>query len=88
MIRTEGDIMADGDNGWRGATEARLSECERRLGVVETHPFVCPQIKVVVDHEDRIRKLEAMRWQIAGVVAVVQAVGVTVILAAIKGWLK
>ena len=81
--------MTESDgNGWRGQTEARIHEMERRINVVETHPFICPQIKVSTDHEDRIRKLESMRWQIAGVVAVVQSIGVAVILAAMKGLIK
>ena len=80
--------MTDENNGWRGATETRVSDLERRMVVVETHPFVCPQLKVVSDHEDRIRKLENIRWQIAGIVVVAQALGVSAILGAIKGWLK
>ena len=78
----------DDNNGWRGQTEARLHELERRIGVVETHPFVCPQIKVANDHEDRLRKLESMRWQIAGIIALAQTIGVGIILAAMKGLLK
>jgi len=75
-------------SAWRGRAEERLRELDRRITVVETHPFVCPQIAVARDHEDRIRKLESMRWQLAGIVAVVQAIGVGVILAALKGFLK
>ena len=80
--------MTDGDNGWRGKTEAKLEEVERRLGLVESHPMICPQIIVIRDHEDRLRKLENMRWQIAGVVAAVQAIGVGIIVSAMKGLLK
>ena len=78
----------DKDNGWRGAIEARVTELERRVLVVETHPFVCPQIVVAKDHEERLRKLEAMRWQIGGMIAVVQAIGIAVIYAMLKGLLK
>jgi hypothetical protein len=81
-------VAEDSGNGWRGKTEARLDEAERRIGVIETHPFICPQIKVTSDHEDRIRKLENMRWQIAGIIAAAQAIGVGVILGAMKGLLK
>lgn len=78
----------DTGNGWRGRTEARLDEIERRMAAVESHPFQCPQLRVVADHEERLRRLESMRWQIAGVVAVVQALGVGIILSAVKGWIK
>ena len=63
----------DEGNGWRGKTEARIDELERRMSVVETHPFVCPQIKAVTDHEERLRKLESMRWQSGGMVALGQS---------------
>ena len=89
-LRSIGDnsVADDNGNGWRGATENRIHELERRILVVETHPFICPQIKMVSDHEDRIRKLENIRWQIAGVVIVVQALGVGAILGAVRGWIK
>ena len=37
-------------NGWRGRTDAKVEDLERRVGIVETHPFVCPQLKVTMDH--------------------------------------
>ena len=78
----------DSGNGWRGRMEAHIEDVGRRLVEIEKHPFVCPQIKVVSDHEERIRRLENMRWQIAGVIAAAQAIGVGVILAAMKGLVK
>ena len=80
--------MTDGDNGWRGRTEAKVEEIERRLTEAERHPMVCPQIAFIRDHEERMRKLENMRWQIAGIVAVVQALGVGIIVKAMQGFLK
>lgn len=76
------------DDEWRGYTEAKIKELERRVTVVETHPFVCPQIKLSTDHEERLRRLESMRWQLAGIIALAQALGVGVILAAVKEWMR
>lgn len=80
--------MTDSDNGWRGRTDARLDETERRIGIVEQHPTTCAQIEVVKDHEKRLRTLEGWRWQVIGAVIAVQAIGATVIIEAIRKMLK
>jgi hypothetical protein len=80
--------MTNSDNGWRGRTDARLDETERRIGIVEHHPATCPQIDIVKDHEKRLRTLEGWRWQVVGAVIAVQAIGSAVIIETIRNMLK
>jgi hypothetical protein len=73
-----------GNGEFKGATAARLTRVEEDL---HEHIMGCPVKEAVKDHESRIRTLEATRWQIIGILAAVQTVGVGVVLAALKAWL-
>ena len=66
--------MTDSDNGWRGRTDARLDDAERRIGIVEQHPTTCSQLDIVKDHEKRLRVVETNQAESRGKVVMLSGV--------------
>jgi hypothetical protein len=79
-------------NGWRGRIEEAVGTLKEEAKELFSRVQQCEQMRHCstrwTDMENRMRKVEAFRWQVLGVFIVIQALGVTVILSAVKTWLK
>lgn len=48
------------------------------------HMHACPLIEVAKDHETRLRKVEAWRWQMIGALLIINAAGAATVIAILR----